>query len=325
MPEGGRRRRLRSAFDSDFATRGSVAAPVLMWLCLAAVAIILAGVVGHVLKVRQTTYAAATAQARVATDLLSENAGRLLDSADFLVETVRERVAGRDWEAISTDRALWQALRADAARFAHVDAVWLNDADGQLRLVSHAFPAPASDASDRDFFRYFRDGDDAGPYISSPLVGRVTQEATFLLTRRIAPADGGDMAGIVSVTLDSAFFADFLQTFGLPHNASMALVRHQGDVLVALPPGTAADVGEDVAAVAAPGMVLAMIDDDEQIGWVRSLEQWPLYAVVRFDRAAIDATWIEAVTPYAVTGGLALLSLMVLAALAYAAERRQQD
>ncbi|WP_343865996.1 hypothetical protein [Caenispirillum bisanense] len=296
-----------------------------MWLSLAAIAIILAGIVGHVLKVRQATYDAAAAQSRVATDLLSQNAGRLLDSADFLVETVRERVAGRDWAAIAADRALWQSLRADAARFAHVDAVWLNDADGQLRLVSHAFPAPSSDASDRDFYRHFADSDDVGPYVSSPLVGRVTQVPTFLLTRRIAPADGGDMAGIVSVTLDSAFFASFLQTFALPYNASMALVRHQGDVLVAMPPSTAEDVRDDVLAVAVPGAVLARIDDDEQIGWVRSLEQWPLYAVVRFDRAAVDAVWIEAVTPYAVTGGLALLSLMVLAALAYAAERRRPE
>lgn len=312
------RRRFSSTADIDDRDTQPALGPVMVWLSLASMAIIVAGVVGHVLKVREAAYDAALQQARVSTELLSENAGRLLDSADFLVDSTRARVAGRSWSAIAADRALWQEMRADAGRFEHVEALWLNDAGGDLRLVTLKFPTPRSNVLDRDFYRHFADGND-GPYISQPIIGRVTKEPTFLLTRRLN-GPGGTMRGITSVTLDAAFFSDFLETFKLPHDASMALVRRAGGVLVAEP----AEGGERAAGQVREAMedrvLSGAVSDDEAIGWVKRLEKWPLYAVVRFDRDAIDEAWIESVVPYAVIGGLALLSLLGLAVYAHAGE-----
>ncbi|WP_141415208.1 hypothetical protein [Caenispirillum bisanense] len=312
--------------DIDDGATQPALGPVVVWLSLAAMAIIVAGIVGHVLKVREATYGGALEQARVSTDLLSENAGRLLDTADFLVDSARARVAGRTWDAIAADRSLWQGLKADADRFEHVDAVWLNDLAGNLRLVTHAFPAPVSNVLDRDFYRHFADGRD-GPYISQPLVGRVTEEATFLLTRRLNGPDG-KLRGIASVTLDPDFFADFLETFELPYGADMTLVREQGDVLVSDPPGGGAGAAAVAAAqardVIGHGVLSGPISDERVIGWVKRLDEWPLFAVVRFDRAVIDDAWVDAVTPYAVIGSLALLSLLGLAGFAHAGERARR-
>lgn len=318
------RRRMAPSVDIDDRATQPALGPVVVWLSLAAMAIIVAGIVGHVFKVREATYRSALEQARVSTDLLSENAGRLLDTADFLVDSARSRVAGRTWDAIAADRTLWQGLKADADRFEHVDAVWLNDLAGNLRLVTHAFPAPTSNVLDRDFYRHFADDRD-GPYISQPIIGRVTEEPTFLLTRRLNGPDGA-LRGIASVTLDPGFFADFLETFKLPYGADMTLVREQGDVLVSDPPGGGAGASAGAAAAAQArdvighGVLSAAISDERVIGWVKRLDEWPLYAVVRFDRALIDDAWIDAVTPYAVIGSLALLSLLGLAGFAHAGE-----
>lgn len=318
MPGSRQRRRFSSTVDFEREDQSALA-PVMVWLSLAAMAIIVAGIVGHVIKVREATYDAALEQARVSTELLSENAGRLLDSADFLVDTARARVAGRPWPAIAADRRLWQELKADAERFEHIDALWLNDTDGDLRLVTHKHPAPQSNVLDRDFYRHFADGSD-GPYISQPIVGRVTNEPTFLLTRRLSAADG-TWRGIASVTLDTAFFADFLETFKLPYGASMALVRHSGEVLVAEPASGGDAAAAQVQAAIGRGMFSGSASGDDTLGWIKRLEKWPLYAIVRFDRDAIDAAWIGSVVPYAVIGGLALLSLLGLAAYAHAGER----
>lgn len=319
----------RRHFPSTGDTNGDAAqpalGPVLVWLSLAAMAIIVAGIVGHVLKVREATYASAAQQARVSTELLSENAGRLLDSADFLVDSARTRIAGRSWEAIAADRRLWGELRADAARFEHVEGVWLNDVDGDLRLVTLKYPAPASNVLDRDFYLHFAHGND-GPYISQPIIGRVTNEPTFLLTRQLETPDG-HLRGIASVTLDSLFFARFLETFKLPYEAGMALVRQAGDVLVGVPPEDAEAAAAQVRDALGHGTVSGSVSNDRVIGWVKRLDKWPLYAVVRFEREAIDAAWVQSVTPYVVVGSLALLSLLGLAGYAHAGERdrRRRD
>lgn len=301
--------------------------PVLVWLSLAAVAIIVAGIVGHVLEVRDNTHAAARNQARTASQLLAENTSRLIDTAEFLLEDVAERVAPMPWAAAASDYALWQRLAADASRFEHVEAIWLNDAQGQLQQVSLRFPSPASDASDRDFFRYFADGG-RGSFISEPIVGRVTNEPTFLLTRPLLGGDDGTVfRGIVSVTLDTSYFSDFLETFDLPYNASIMLVRAaDGRVLTSEPESaTGQVVQEPLRSRIREDVFVSGFQEPGAVGWIRRLPEWPVYAVVRFDRAAIDAAWRGGVVNYVVIGGLALIALIGLAAYARAVERAVRD
>lgn len=303
--------------------------PVLMWLSLAAVAIIVTGIAGHVVQTRTQAYDAAARQAQTATQLLAENTARLFDTADFLLEDVEGTVERMSWPAIATDRALWAALRDDADRFDGIEAVWLNDARGRLRLVTLDFPAPHSIASDRDFFRHFAEGGQ-GPYISEPIVGRVTGRPTFLLTRPIIDKPTGTWRGIASVTLDGAYFSTFLETFALPYDATIRLVRSvDGRVLASEPAGAETTGGEETDGAAPahlePGMASAAIDEPDAIGWVRRLSDWPAHAVVRFDRAAIDRAWIAQVASYVVIGGLALIALVGLAGYARAVEKATRD
>ncbi|WP_404380751.1 hypothetical protein [Caenispirillum salinarum] len=300
--------------------------PVLVWLSLAAVAIIIAGIVGHVLEVRDTTRAAAQTQARTAAQLLAENTARLMDSADFLLDDVADRVQARPWADIASDAALWRGMAADAERFEHVEAVWLNNADGELRQVSLRFPSPASNASDRDFFRHFAEGG-AGPFISEPIIGRVTKKPTFLLTRALTAPDTGAFRGIVSVTLDAAYFSSFLETFALPYDASIMLVRAaDGRVLVSEPEArTGRVVSAPLLERVERGVSVGAFQDADTIGWMRRLPEWPVYAVVRFDGRAIDAEWRDSVVNYVVIGGLALIALIGLAGYARAVERSVRD
>lgn len=300
--------------------------PVLVWLSLAAVAIIVAGIVGHVLELRDATYRAAQTQARTATQLLAENTARLFDAADFVLEATAEEVAGRPWDEVAADRRLWADMAADARRFQYIEALWLNDAEGMLRQSTIAFPTPPSDAADRDFYHHFADGG-TGPYISEPIIGRVTNEPTFLLTHALK-GPGNRFRGIASVTLDAAYFSSFLETFSLPYDASIMLVRGiDGRVLTAEPEPTLH--GETVAPAVMErleaGVVTAVLDEGDSVGWVRRVEGWPVYAVVRFQRDAIDKAWFEQVTTYVVIGGLALIALIGLATYARAVERAARD
>ena len=81
---------------------------------------------------------------------------RLFDAADLLVEYAAQESAGRSWDEIARSHGLWDKLNAQRARLPFLDAVWLNDGSGVLRLTTVAFPAPYSDASDREAFLFHR-------------------------------------------------------------------------------------------------------------------------------------------------------------------------
>lgn len=283
-----------------------------MWFAATAVVIGLLGLVGHVIKVRQNVYAAAYAQATTAADLLAENTARLFDAADYMIADTSDRTAALDWGAVEHSKALWTDLKQRSSRFPYVDAIWLNDATGRLRLSTVAYPVPASNAYDRNFFQAHLQPDQ-GATVSEPILGRVTKVPTFLLTRRLDEPDGS-FRGIASVTIDPWYFHDFFGRFHLPYAASLQLVRSvDGSVLARQPgppasePGTASPTLRKAIDANPEGGLFA---DDSSIGaFVRSAG-WPTYAVVRFDRAAIEAAWHEQVVIFLLAGGLTLIALL---------------
>src|SRR6266699_1765173 len=67
--------------------------------------------------------------------------------------------------------------------------------DGRLVNGSRQWPTPPMDLTDRDYFRHFRDHDDAGVFIGAPRPDLVTGAWTFFLGRR-ASGPRGEFLGV---------------------------------------------------------------------------------------------------------------------------------
>jgi len=279
---------------------------------------------------RDRALAAAQERAQSAVRVLAEHAARLFDAADLLVEYAVQETAGQDWDAIASSRALWERLNSQRARLPFLDAIWLNDQTGQLRLSTIAFPSPASDASDREMFRFHRQNPDR-PYISERIVGRLTNKATFLLSRRLSDS-GGVFRGMASVTVDPAYLSGFYKDLDLSYEPVTAMVRAQDlSVLVREPdsnPAAPSPLPETARTAIRANPGGGIMSDDSIIFAHRPVANWPVYVAVQLDVAPVLATWRGLIAPYlglAAAAALALLALSVFGFRQARAARRVQS
>lgn len=295
------------------------------WLGVGAVAFMLIGFVVFALNMRDRIYAEAEARAVGAVQVLAEHGARLFDAADLVVKRTAEMVEKADWGQIDASRPLWLDLQREGKRFPYIEAIWLNDATGRLRLSTLAFPTPASNAADRDFFLAHAEsapGRDE-PYVSQLIVGRVTGMPTFAVSRRLGDGDG-QFRGIASVTVNAAYFAQFYRSMDLPYAPVIRLFREvDKGVLVSEPPeATASDgdpgrISEALRQAVAASPQAGTVRGDRRLRAFRRLQDWPLYVAVGMDSRLIDAAWADAMMPYAASGGAAVAALLMMSVFAF--------
>jgi PAS domain-containing protein len=114
------------------------------------------------------------------------------------------------------------------------DAISLIDETGRIVNFSRAWPTPVIDTSDRDFYAYWRDHDDALPFVGEPVVNKVTGAWVLTLMRRI---DGpqGEFRGIVLGVIQIAYFEDFYRAISNGEGQTISLFRRDGTVLARYP------------------------------------------------------------------------------------------
>lgn len=284
------------------------------WLAAAGLVVLVTAVSVLAVQSRERSLADAEKRAEAAAHVLAEHAARLLDAADLLVEQASQQARGRSWDDIESSRTVWENLRGEEQRLPFLDAVWLNDETGRLRLSTIAFPTPPSNAADRDFFRAHLEGPDR-PHISERIVGRVTGKPTFLVSRRLTDRDGR-FRGIASVTVDPAYFGEFYRQLDLLNDPSILLFRSGGfDVLVRQPDANSGDpapLAEAERRLVLASPVSGAARADGIIFAHRHVGEWPLHVAVRVDQAPVLAAWRAELVPYAglaVAAGAALLAL----------------
>ena len=258
--------------------------------------IMLTFAVTAVLAKREHDRRFADARDELATEafFLSDHAKRLFEVAEIAVAGAGSLAAGRSWDEVASDPVLSRQLRDLARSIPYVEDVWLNDANGDLRATSFAYPSPKSNASDRDNFRAARQ--DVDELFVGPLIrGRVTNRQTFLLSNRMEGADGA-FRGMASVTADLAYFSDYWRAVELPYAARITLMRvptlevlasfPQQDGAAQTPPGLA----ESVVRLPPSGEFEATRPED-RLGAFRQVGDHPIYLAVDIAAASVEAGW----------------------------------
>jgi two-component sensor histidine kinase len=243
---------------------------------------------------------------------LTDHASRLFEASDLALSEASNAAAAMSWDEIATSRPLWQRLRDLNDRLRYVDHIWLNDASGELRMSTVGFPTPPSNAADRDSF-FVHKNPGSGLFVSQLIIGRVTAQPTFLLSRRLE-ASNGELRGVVSVTFDPAYFQRFYESLNLRYQPIVSLRRAlDGATLVRHGETDAPDFA--IPAGSATGLISPARDAhaDAVHAW-RKVENLPLFVTVTIPKGRLDRDWAEGVWIYALVGLLATLALWPLAA-----------
>jgi hypothetical protein len=117
------------------------------------------------------------------------------------------------------------------------------DERGDMVLNSERF-APTN-VADREYFRIHVRQDSGAPFISKPVMSRITGKVSMPVTRRITRADGS-FGGIVSAVVDPSYFTDFYRQADLGKQGFVDLVGLDG-ISRAGRVGNIASVGTDMS------------------------------------------------------------------------------
>jgi PAS domain S-box-containing protein len=120
------------------------------------------------------------------------------------------------------------------------------DAAGIVRANDRGLVREWIDVSDRPHFRHHLNPAAVQPYVSVPVLGRVSGRWTIQITRRLERADG-TFDGVVAVSLDPAYLSQFFETAGLGPHGVVALIGDDG-IVRARRAGGNSDVGQDISA-----------------------------------------------------------------------------
>lgn len=290
--------------------------------------LIIATTVGLAVKERDRLYTLAAEESATAAFFLADHASRLFEASDFVLSETSTLISNSSWDDISESHELWDRLYVLAERLPYVEAIWLNDSTGRLRLSTIQYPTPKSDASDRDFF-IANKTPNKDLFVSKATRGRVTGRDTFLLTRRLNEPDGS-MRGIVSVTVELSYFNEFYGSMNLPFSPLVRLFRLSDMGVIASYPAATSEHVTFASALSpiiplrpAEGFVTGTTSDNgaATIAY-HKIRDMPVYVGVVIPRKNLDRVWFTQVWVYGLLGGIALLALAALTLFAFRQSRQ---
>jgi PAS domain S-box-containing protein len=232
-----------------------------------------------------------TARSVQAVDLVMQETGAMITAAGVTsTDQYKSRLGTEAVHHYLVDR-----LRS----LPQANSIALLDENGVIVNFSHTWPVPVIDASDRDFFRYFREHDDPGAFIGAPVINRFTSAWVIMLARRVN-GPHGEFLGVIAGVIEARYFEDFYRATSMNAGEAMALFRQDGTVLARFPHAEAV-IGTKVppqsslyAGMAAGGSTYrspGYIDGVPLIISVQPLREYPLAVTVGVSQDMALAPW----------------------------------
>lgn len=235
--------------------------------------------------------AAQTSRTFQAVDVVLREAQALAQASDTKdVAEFRERVGTDEVHRFLVDR-LHELPQADALS--------LIDETGRIVNFTRAWPMPVVDNSDRDFYAYWREHDDALPLIGEPIIAKVTGTWVLTITRRIN-GPHGEFRGIALGAVRADYFEDFYKAIRTGEGEAISLFRRDGTLLGRYPHLENA-IGQEIpsaspwykvlAAGGGPYMTPGYVGGEPRIISLQPVRDYPLAITVGITQSEALAPW----------------------------------
>ncbi len=258
----------------------------------------------------------------IETGQLHEHAFSAIETYALILAWIDDRIRGLDWDRIQHDGELHRFL-SNLETLPQIGAVLVIDPRGQLRASGSPFPAAAADLSNRDAFVAQRDRD-AGIFIGPEHVDQLTGLSDFDISRRRSTPDES-FAGVIIISANPGYFANFFGTISRDENFSALLLRDDGSVLVRYPPlpsprvfSSETPVMRAIAAEPDRGLFWGRggIDGIERLFGYQRIGEYPLYVAFGIPRQGVLAQWRANLVDYllfAIPASLGLFCMTLFA------------
>jgi len=265
-------------------------------------------------------------------DVAHEHALKVFETIDRSLSEINEMVRGIPDEAIrSREQALHLRLKQLVDSLPQMKSAWIFDARGHALVNSMAYPAPAVDFSDRDYFKAHI-AKEIGTFIGDALTPRAPyQGAVFFSVSRRRQNEDGSFAGVVQASVLPEYFENFYARIGRDPGSFFALGLTDGTVVARFPVvdrqlrlDRDGPVGQEIALSPSTGLVTMTSPADgieRRVGYQR-LAEYPVYVSAGLETSVIRAHWLTTMSRHLIFGVPATALLFLLLGVALRRTRR---
>ncbi|HJT08750.1 MAG TPA: ATP-binding protein [Stellaceae bacterium] len=282
---------------------------------------------------RDAVLQAAERHVEQSVDVLREHTLKVFEIHDLVLDKVAMRIDGLDWATIGSSPAVAGFLAGAVAHMSHIQAIWLIDGDGKVRLSSD----PTQDITGvsvehREYFRAERDTPGT-TFISKPYAARIAHKQLFGVARSRA-TDNGAFDGVIRISVPVEYFEHLFAGIEADEQHRIVLLRADGEVLASDPPPP----GEVARFPHSSLLMQAIAEDNRSHSWQvspldgrehlfswRKLGRYPLYVAYAIDKDVALRPWYKHVRLYSMIGLCAAMTLLLISWLALRYTRREQD
>jgi diguanylate cyclase (GGDEF)-like protein/PAS domain S-box-containing protein len=283
----------------------------------------------HILSRRDAVIADHQRELKNIALILAESTGREFHTLDHMLQQLIARLSG---DGLQTTQQLRLALSGPDVHaelknaiigVPFVSQIGLFESEGRLVNLSDSWPAPAIDLSDRAHFRELKSQQHLQFVLSEPMRSRTSDAWVLAFARKIVNTNG-DVLGVLGGTVELSHFERFFGSVTLDGDASIAMARSDG-ILLVRHPRIESIVGQDFSGK--PGLRDILGDQDsrevrmtspadgkDRLIAARKVKQYPLDIAVTGTAGSALAKWRgEAAIIAALASGIVLA--IVLGAL----------
>jgi signal transduction histidine kinase/DNA-binding NarL/FixJ family response regulator len=260
--------------------------------------------------------------------LLADHAERSFEAVELIQTALLERLrfAGlntpEEFRTLLTGRSVHDDLRERIRALPQLDALTVIDTEGRLVNFSRAWPIPAVNVADRDYFRALRDDPARISFVSAPVQNRGTGTWTIYLARRVSGLDGSFL-GLILGAVDLAYFEHLYASIMREGDSAVSLFRDDAILLARHPrvdhmtghsfaAGAIFDQLRDSGATSGVVRQRSRVDGDDRIIAAQVLARFPALVTVSVSLNSVLRGWRQQAA-YLV--GAALLVELVLLAI----------
>ena len=224
---------------------------------------------------------------------VEENIRRTLDFYDRALLGVRDEVSNPEVMSLPFD-VRQKVVFDKAVAVTGVSVLTVADAYGTVVMSSAAaLAANRMSVADRAYFIHHRDNLDPGLTISPPLVSRLDNQVSIVLTRRIDRPDHS-FGGVVVISLRLRSFDDLFNAVNLGEGGRITLMRDDGAVLTRFPADQTVP-GQSLAGTAVFQRFQAGENNFQMASGIDGVERF--YVLKRFERYPLLISVAQAVEP----------------------------
>ena len=250
---------------------------------------------------RDLTLRAAEDGVEATVTIMREHALKVFETQEFVLDEIRMRTAGLDWDKIGQADAIDKFLKRTRDRMNQISSIWLTDATGRVRASSDGPYVRRLTFARRDDFLAHRE-QDRGTLVGEPHLG------TFALSERRSSATGA-FDGVIGVEIGEEYFESFFRGLDQQNRHRAVLLRADGTVLAADPadnepsrfPPNSELMQSITAGVQNSKWSAGQVGVAHFFRW-QQLAPYPVYVAYAIDEDVALHSWYGRVVFYAILG-----------------------